>query len=212
MGATAGTDALVKGYFKIKLFFQENVETCADNTIAYADVSYYYPNESRPEEFYFYVASTGDVSVPTIIPARKLITQQPTTDCEILTTLEVYYPWTWDEETQSLGVWEEVRTNDYHTQYLTIQDDMYISFDASQADYIEDIVPTFWSDEWMDTTMYDFTVPTSMMLPCRIRHFSPANGAEAHDYFYLHVYGSDETAADLCGYDDVSVADDTLFW
>jgi hypothetical protein len=89
---------------------------------------------------------------------------------------------------------------------------MYIEFDATQADYLDEIVPTFWSDEWMDTTMYDFTVPTSMMLPCRIRHFSPANGAEAFDYFYLHIYGSDETAADLCGYDSVSVADNTGFW
>jgi hypothetical protein len=54
-GATAGVDALIKGYFKIKLFYQDNVETCADNSITYADVSYYYPDESRNEDFYFYV-------------------------------------------------------------------------------------------------------------------------------------------------------------
>jgi hypothetical protein len=137
---------------------------------------------------------------------------QDTTACEIFTTLEVYFPWEWDEETESLGVWNEVRTNDFHTQYLTVADNMYIEFDATQADYLDEIVPTFWSDEWMDVTEYGFTVPTSIMLPCRIRHFSPANGAEAFDYFYLHIYGSDETAADLCGYDSVSVADNTGFW
>jgi hypothetical protein len=31
-----------------------------------------------------------------------------------------------------MGLWKEVNDNDFHTQYLTESDDMYISFQATQ--------------------------------------------------------------------------------
>jgi hypothetical protein len=211
-GASAMVDDLVSAEFSIKVTYLDSADnTCKDNTLNIADTSYKYPNEQRFNEFEFQVQETGDARIPTIIPGKKLITKKTLEECEVISTLEVYFPLEWNEETEEQGMWKEVRSNSFHTQFLTVDEEMYISFDATQADYLDSIVADFY-DFQNDMTLVDESFPLNIMLPCRIRHFSPANGAETHDYFYLHVYGSEETAADLCGFDAVLVQDKTSFW
>jgi hypothetical protein len=97
---------------------------------------------NRDSVFYFNVAATDYPSEPTIIPGRKLVATAPaSSECWITTTLEIFMPNEWNEEEGHYGVYREVSTNDFHTQYLTEDDKMYISFDASQNEFIEEIAP-----------------------------------------------------------------------
>jgi hypothetical protein len=106
----------------------------------------------------------------------------------------------------SMGVWEDVVSNNFHTQYLTEDELMYIEFSPDQKQYLNDIAPSF-----MDPTMTTMDIMHTMMI-LRIRHYDPVNNVEQFDTFELWIEGSGETKSQLCGYEVLEVEEDTRFW
>jgi hypothetical protein len=91
-------------------------------------------------------------------------------------------------------------------QYLTVDDGMYVDFQTDQKHYLEDLVPKY--GDINEHTQ----VPPWVWLEFRFRHVDPASGAEAYDNFGLTVFSSGETAAALCGFEDVMIEQGTEFY
>jgi hypothetical protein len=191
-GINAGLDAIVNSHFEVHITDSSTAATCADNVFRLADNSYVYTDASRETDFEFLVPMTGSASTPTIIPARRLVGGKD--NCPIETTLQCFMPEAGDGTV--MGEWREVFSNDFHTQRLTVAEGMKVEFDATQAQYVEEIAPYFESVPGSEQ---------SVLLKCAFRHFDPVSETEVFDEFNLYVHGSGETAADLCGYEAASV-------
>jgi hypothetical protein len=137
-GATAATDDLVSGTFAVHVIDLATVQTCADNSLSTADNSYYDPESSRPSEIEYHIQANDGV-VPAYLPGRKIIATS--TDCPIVSSLEVHFPHKMNPD--GSDYWEKVRSNEFHTQYLTIDETMYVEFFATQYDFISTLVPEF---------------------------------------------------------------------
>jgi hypothetical protein len=138
-GVTGADGDIVTREFKVIVVDNTLVETCSTNSLSISDTSYMQPDITRDSEYTHTVpASTAAAALELQIPARKIVASA--TGCEIVTELEVFYP---DFASAGTGEWRAVRSNEYHTQYLTVAEGMYVSFAPTQPQFIEEIAPDF---------------------------------------------------------------------